>query len=313
MEDIVAGALFVAIQAGAVIVIAAMGELVGEQSGVFNMGLEGTMAMGAIGSFIAVTLIPNPFVGMGIAMLVGVIMGCVLAIAVVHVRVNQLVAGLALGFVGNGIAREIGRPYAGMLIDARFQAVHLPVLSDLPYVGRALFSHDPAVYLAYLVLPALVSLVLFRTRWGMAIRACGENPAAADSAGISVTRVRFLCTCFAGAMAGAAGAYLVLAFAPTWVEGVTGGKGWIAVALVIFSRWRPKFLILGALLFGIMTSLGFVGQIQGWGAYANFLSMIPYLSTIALLMLPSLSGRGAQRKRAAFPGGLGMPYSREEA
>ncbi len=313
MEDVIAGALFVAIQAGAVIVIAAMGELVGEQSGVFNMGLEGTMAMGAISSFIVATLIPSPFLGMGAAMVVGILMGIVMAIAAVHVRVNQLVAGLALGFIGNGLAREIGRPYAGMLIDARFQAVHLPVLSDLPYLGRPLFSQDPAVYLAYLVLPALVSLVLFRTRWGMAIRACGENPAAADSAGISVTRVRFLCTCFAGALAGAAGAYLVLAFAPTWVEGVTGGKGWIAVALVIFSRWRPKFLILGALLFGIMTSLGFVGQIQGWGAYANFLSMIPYLSTIALLMLPGLSGRGAQRKRAAFPGGLGMPYSREEA
>ena len=313
MENVISGALFIAIQAGTVIVIAAMGELIGEQSGVFNMGLEGTMAMGAIGGFIAVTLVPSPFFGMAIAMLVGVLMGCLLAIAAVHVRVNQLVAGLALGFIGNGLAREIGRPYAGRLIAARFQPVHLPVLSEIPFLGRPLFSQDLPVYFAYLVLPALVSFVLSKTRWGMAIRACGENPAAADSAGIAVTRVRFLCTCFAGAMAGVSGAYLVLAFAPTWVEGVTGGKGWIAVALVIFSRWRPKFLILGALLFGVMTSLGFVGQIRGWGAYANFLSMIPYLSTIALLILPSMSGRGAQRKRTVFPGGLGVPYSREEA
>jgi len=269
--------------------------------------------MGAIASIIAINIVPNPFFGMLAALLMGVLLGCVLAITTVNIRINQLVAGLALGFIGNGLAREIGKPYAGRLISARFEAIHIPFLSDLPYLGRPFFSQDPAVYIAYIVVPVFVSLLLFRTRWGIAIRACGENPAAADGAGLSVTRIRFLCTCFAGALAGAAGAYLVLAFAPTWVEGVTGGKGWIAIALVIFSRWRPKLLIMGALLFGLMTSLGFVGQIQGWGAYANFLSMIPYLSTIFLLVLPSLSGKGAERTRTDFPKGLGLPFYREDA
>ena len=129
------------------------------------------------------------------------------------------------------------------------------------------------------------------------LRACGENPAAADSAGVPIQRMRFLYACIGGAFAAAAGAYLVLAFAPTWAEGVTGGRGWIAVALVIFSRWRPNILVLGSLLFGITTSLGFVGQIQGWGAYSNILAMFPYISTIALLAIPGYCPAGPSKDR----------------
>jgi simple sugar transport system permease protein len=313
MVEIIAGAIALAIDAGAVIMIAAFGELLGERSGIFNMGLEGTMAMGAVAAFITVTHVPNPYVGLCAAILVGIIFGSIMGFSVVTLKANQVISGLALGFAGTGLARHIGAPYAGMLLTARFSKLSIAGLSDLPAVGRVLFNHDPVVYFSYLILPVAISFLLYHTRHGINLRACGENPAAADSTGVPIQRMRFLYACVGGAFAAAAGAYLVLAFAPTWAEGVTGGRGWIAVALVIFSRWRPNILVIGSLLFGITTSLGFVGQIQGWGAYSNILAMFPYISTIALLAIPGLLVRSGRRKTGTFPAGLGVPYFRESS
>jgi simple sugar transport system permease protein len=313
MVEIIAGAIALAIDAGAVILIAAFGELLGERAGIFNMGLEGTMAMGAVAAFITVSYVPNPYIGLLVAVIVGILFGSIMGTAVVTLKANQVISGLALGFVGNGLARHLGAPFSGLLLTARFAKLNIPGLSNLPVVGRVLFNHDLPVYFAYLVLPVAISFLLYRTRHGINLRACGENPTAADSAGVPVDRLRFLYACVGGAFAAAAGAYLVLAFAPTWAEGVTGGRGWIAVALVIFSRWRPNILVMGSLLFGITTSLGFVGQIQGWGAYSNILAMFPYLSTIALLAIPNLLGRRGQRKAGTFPAGLGVPFFRESS
>lgn len=313
MIEIITGAVALAIDAGAVIMIAAFGELLEERAGIFNMGLEGTMAMGAVAAFITVTQVPNPYIGLLAAILVGILMGAIMGTTVVTLKANQVISGLALGFVGNGLANTLGAPYSGLLLTARFTKLNIPGLSDLPFVGRVLFNHDLPVYFAYLVLPVAISFLLFHTRHGINLRSCGENPAAADSAGVPIARIRLFYACVSGAFAGAAGAYLVLAFAPTWAASVTGGRGWIAVALVIFSQWRPNILVMGSLLFGITTSLGFVGQIQGWGAYSNILAMFPYLSTIALLAIPNLTNRRGKRKTGAFPAGLGVPFFRESS
>jgi ABC-type uncharacterized transport system permease subunit len=313
MADIITGAIALAIDAGAVIMIAAFGELLGERSGIFNMGIEGTMAMGAVAAFITVTRVPNPYIGLCVAILVGIIFGAIMGFSVVTLKANQVISGLALGFAGNGLAQQIGAPFAGLLLAARFSKLSISGLSDLPIVGRIFFNHDPVVYFAYLVLPIAISFLLYHTRHGINLRACGENPAAADSTGVPVQRMRFLYACIAGAFSATAGAYLVLAFAPTWAQGVTGGRGWIAIALVIFSRWRPNVLGIGSLLCGLTTSLGFVGQIQGWGAYSNILAMFPYLSTIALLAIPRFLARRSQRKTGTFPAGLGVPFFRESS
>ena len=313
MADVITGILAISVQASTVMIIAALGEILGQLSGLFNMGLEGTMTMGAVVAFIVVSIIPDPYVGLLAAMAVGVLLGLVLALTMVTFNANQLVAGFALAFLADGMGKQLGAPFAGHPLNVHFEALEIPVLSDIPFLGRVLFRQDPLVYVAYLVLPILVSLLLFRTRYGVNIRACGENPAAADSAGISVARTRYLCACVAGAMAGASGAYLVLAFAPTWYAGVSGGKGWIAVALVMFSRWRPSRLLLGAVFFGVTTSLGYVAQVIGLGPYANFLNMLPYLSTIALITVPTLFRKDGRGTAGRFPAALGRPYIKEEA
>ena len=312
MENILTGVMAISIQAGSVMIIAALGELLGQLSGLFNMGLEGTMTLGAVAAFIVVGLVPDPYVGLVAGILVGLIMGLLLAVTVVTFNANQLVAGFAIAFLAGGAAKQIGAPYAGRPLDVHFQPVSIPILSDIPILGQALFHQDVLVYFAYLALPMMISFLVFRSRLGIGIRACGENPGAADSSGVSVPRTRYLCAMFAGAMAGLSGAYLVLAFAPTWYDGVTGGKGWIAVALVMFSRWRPSILVLGALFFGITTSLGYVAQVIGLGAYANFLNMLPYVCTIALITVPSLLTKSGQQRAGRFPAALGRPYLKEE-
>lgn len=313
MENVLIGVLAISIQAGSVMIIAALGELLGQLSGLFNMGLEGTMTLGAVAAFIVVSYVPDPYVGLLAGILVGLAMGLLLALTAVTFNANQLVAGFAIAFLAGGFAKQIGIPYAGKPLKVHFQPISIPVLSDIPLLGRTLFQQDILVYIAYLLLPILISFLVFRTRYGISIRACGENPAAADSSGVSVSRIRFMCASIAGAMAGLSGAYLVLAFAPTWYDGVTGGKGWIAVALVMFSRWRPGLLVLGALFFGVATSLGYVAQVIGLGAYANILNMLPYLSTIALIIIPTLVSKSSQQRAGRFPAALGRPYIKEEA
>jgi simple sugar transport system permease protein len=245
-------------------------------------------------------------------MLVGVVMGAVFAVATVSFKANQYLAGLALTFIGTGLAGRLGAPSSGTPAQARFERVRLPVLGDIPLIGDAFFNHNILVYVAFLVLPVVASYVLFRMRHGMNVRAVGENPAAADASGIWVAGLRFLYVCVGGALAAAGGAYLTLAFTPAWSEGVTGGRGWIAIALVIFAGWRPLYVVLGALLFGGVTSLGFVAQARGWGISASFLSTLPYLSTIALMILPVLFRKRTQRRLGMAPASLGMPYFREE-
>jgi ABC-type uncharacterized transport system permease subunit len=312
MEQVIAGAIASAIATGVVVIIAGTGELMAQRTGVMNLGIEGMMSVGALTGIIVVNTGGNVWFGLALAVAAGLVMGGIFAIVTVSLRANQLVAGLGLTFLANGLTGEIGRPYVGYPAPARFTPVEIPILSDIPILGRALFSHDLLVYFACLVLPLGAYYLLFKTRHGLSIRAVGQNPEAADAHGIRVSTLRFIYVCIGGALAAAAGAYLALSLVPSWTAGMAAGRGWVAIALVIFSNWNPLYLVLGGIVFGAATSLNYVVQIQGWGIPSSVLFMLPYLLTLFLMLASSLI-----RKRRGIditgigPAALMQPYYRE--
>ena len=308
--DLIAGLIQTSILAGGVLALAALGEVLAERVGVVNLGVEGLMAVGAITGIATVVAVPSPILGFLLALLVGLLAGMVFAVATVYIRANQVLCGLALTLMGTGIAATIGKAYSGMPAPATFAPIPIPLLSEIPLIGRALFTQNLLVYLIYIILPVALHYLMFRTRHGLDMRAVGENPAAADAAGIPVQQIRFWYVSAGVALAAGAGAYLTLAFVPSWSEGVVAGRGWIAVALVIFAGYRPLNAVLAALLFGLITSLGFVGQARNWPIAAPILSMLPYLGTIALIIVPVLAWQKVRRMMAA-PAALGEPYFRD--
>lgn len=314
MESILTGILFSAIAAGAMIAFAALGELLSERAGVMNLGLEGLMFMGAVTGIIGTNGYgTNALGGVLLAAFVGLGMGLVFALATVIFKANQVPCGLALTFLGTGLARRLGMSYSGSPARDVFPPVKIPLLGDIPLIGHTLFDHTALVYIAYLVLPLLITYVLFRTRHGLHLRSVGENPAAADACGVSVKGMRFLYVCIGAMLAAIGGAYTTLAFTPAWTESVIAGRGWIALALVIFGAWEPLRVVLGAVLFGAATSIGFVAQVQGWTIPSAYLSMLPYLLTILLMILPYAVRRSQQQRRLKLaPAALGLPYYREE-
>jgi simple sugar transport system permease protein len=290
-------------------VLAGLGELLTERSGVINVGVEGMMLVGAVSAF----LVADSTSSITLALLAGAAAAGILALLhaflCVSMRANQIVSGLALVIFGTGIATFIGRPIEGSPLVVRIHKSAIPYLSDLPYVGNVLFRQDMIVYLSwFLVLIAVIYLK--RTKFGLAVRAVGENPATADVTGIPVAAVQYIHTVIGGLLAGSSGAYLMLARAPSWSQaGTTSGLGWIAVALVVFSSWRPVRLLLGAYVFGLALRLNFNLQAAGiHGIPAEILAMVPYLLTIALMIF--LSARTT--KVPGAPAALGMPYIRTE-
>ena len=307
--DLLTGLLATAFLAGGVLALAAIGEVLAERVGVVNLGVEGLMAMGAVTGIATVAATKSPVLGFLAALAVGALFGAIFAFATVIIRANQVLCGLALTLSGTGLAQTLGRSYAGMPAVANFQPVEVPFLSALPILGKAFFSQNILIYLIYLILPIGLSYLMFHTRHGMNLRAVGENPAAADAAGVPVGRIRFIYVTAGAALAGGAGAYLTLAFVPSWSDGVIAGRGWIAVALVIFAGFRPGMAALSGLLFGLITALGFVGQARGWPVAPAFLSMLPYLGTLAFIIVPVIALERVKRAMAA-PAALGEPYYR---
>ncbi|MEK1934141.1 MAG: ABC transporter permease, partial [Pararhizobium sp.] len=305
--DLLTGLFSTAFLAGGVLALAALGEVLSERVGVVNLGAEGLMAMGAITAIATVTATPYPMLGFLAALAVGALLGMVFASATVWLRANQVLCGLALTLMGTGLASTIGRSYSGMPAPAVFERIEIPLLSQLPILGKALFSQNILVYLIYIILPLALHYLLFKTRHGLNLRAVGENPAAADAAGIPVNAIRFAYVTAGSALAAGAGAYLTLAFVPSWSDGVVAGRGWIAVALVIFAGYRPIPAALSGLLFGLITALGFVGQARGWPVAPAVLSMLPYLGTIALIIVPVVAWQRMRHVMAA-PAALGEPY-----
>ena len=301
--DTVAQLVILTLAAGTPLVFAALGELVTEKSGVLNLGVEGMMLVGAVVAFIVAASSKSPWLGVLAGMAAGAALALVFAVVTLTLQANQVASGLALSLFGVGLSAFVGLDYVSVVIEP-IKPVHVPVLSELPVVGKLLFSWNPLVYLS-LVLFVAIQWVLFRTRAGLVVRAVGESPQSAHAIGYPVVRIRYLTVLFGGACAGLGGAYLSLVYNPSWAEGITAGRGWIALALVVFATWKPWRVVAGAYLFGGVTLAQFQAQALGVEIPAQYLSMLPYVATIVVLALIS---RDANAIRLNAPASLGRPF-----
>ena len=295
--------LVLTLAAGTPLVYAALGELVTEKSGVLNLGVEGMMLVGAVVSFIVAATTKNPWLGVAAGIAAGAALSAVFAVLTLSLMANQVATGLALSLFGVGLSAFLGLDYVSVVIEG-IQPLAIPGLSDLPVVGKLLFGHNPLVYLS-LLLFVLIQWFLYRTRAGLVVRAVGESPQSAHAIGYPVVRIRYLAVMFGGACSGLAGAYLAVAYTPLWVEGMTAGRGWIALALVVFATWKPWRVLAGAYLFGGVTLAQFQVQALGVEIPSQYLSMLPYVATIVVLALIS---RDAATIRLNAPASLGKPY-----
>lgn len=286
------------------LVLAALGELVVEKAGVLNLGVEGMMILGAITGFAAAVETGSPALGMAAGAAGGMALALLFGVMTQVLLSNQVATGLALTLFGLGLAALIGQPYTGIK-PPPMPVLAVPGLSDLPVIGSMAFGYDPVVYLSFALIAA-VWLFLGRTRPGLILRAIGENHDAAHALGYRVVAVRLAAITFGGALAGLGGAYLSLVRVPQWTEGMTAGAGWIALAIVVFSGWRPWRVLLGAYVFGGVTILQLNFQALGLPVGAAWLSMTPYLVTILVLVAIS-----ADRTRTAIraPASLGRPFA----
>ncbi len=305
MASDVAGA---AVGAGTPILLAGLGEIVAERAGVINLGLEGMMLVGAVSAFAGARALGDPWAGLALGLLAGALLALVHAVLTVLMRASQIVAGLALTMLGAGLSGFLGAPLTGMTAPG-IAKMGVPVLEEMPLVGRAFFSHDPVAYAAFLLVP-VGWWVLFHTRLGLRVTAVGEHPLAAETMGIGVTPTRFWAVVVGGALAGAGGAYLSLGVTGMWVQNMTAGQGWIAVALAVFARWNPWWAALGACLFGGITVFQLRLQAAGTTLPIHLLLMLPYLSTV--IVLAALSWRGRRLGRGKGPAALGVPFHRED-
>jgi general nucleoside transport system permease protein len=285
------------------LLLAAAGELIAERSGVLNLGLEGIMIMGAACAFAGAYFTGSVIAGALAGILAGVLMSALFAALTLGLAVNQVAAGLALTIFGAGLSGLVGARFVGERIEA---APHLdfPLLTGLPFAGRIVFGQDGFVYASF-ALMAGIWWFLSRTRAGLILRAVGDNHASAHALGYPVLRVRTLAVLFGGACAGLGGAYLPLAYTPFFTPGMTAGRGWIALALVVFASWRPGRLVAGAWLFGAVSILQLHAQAMGLPVAPQFMSALPYLATVAVLI--AISQRRGRRGTAA-PASLGMVF-----
>jgi len=302
--DLVAQLVVLTLAAGTPLVYAALGELVTEKAGVLNLGVEGMMLVGAVVAFIVAANSKSPWLGLGAGMCAGAALSLIFAVVTLTLQANQVASGLALSLFGVGLSAFVGLDYVSVVIEP-IRPLAIPGLSDLPVIGKILFGHNPLVYLS-LVLFAAIQWFLFRTRAGLIVRAVGESPQSAHAIGYPVVRIRYLAVLFGGACAGLGGAYLSIAYNPSWTENRSPGRGWIALALVVFASWLPFRLMIGAYLFGGITILQL--HIQGFGipVPSQFVSMLPYLATIVVLVAIS-SDR--TRVRLNTPACLGRAFN----
>jgi simple sugar transport system permease protein len=301
--DLVANILIGAMIAATPLLLAATGELVTERAGVLNLGVEGMMIVGAIAGFSTIIATKSVFLALIAAITAGAVMALLFAVLVLTLRANQVASGLALTMFGLGLSALWGQGYSGLSAPT-FPRVSVPGLSDLPLLGKLLFGQDLLVYLS-LAMVAVVAWVMQRTRLGLILRAIGENHDAAHAIGYPVIAYRYVAAMFGGAMAGLGGAYLSLVMSPLWVERMTAGRGWIALALVVFGAWMPWRVLLGAYLFGGIMVLQLHSQAVGVKIDAQLLTMLPYLATIVVLVIIS---RDAMRMRLSAPACLGKPF-----
>ena len=301
--DTIVAILVATMRAGTPLLFSALGELIAEKAGVLNLGIEGMMLTGAVTGFIIMVVTGSTLIGVLAAMLAGMAMSGLFGFLTLTLMANQVATGLALTIFGVGFSAFVGLSYIGSPIQG-LPDLAIPVLSNIPVLGPLLFNHDPLVYVS-LVLLAAVSWFLWRSRAGLILRAVGESHEAAHAIGYSVLKIRYLAVLFGGATSGIAGAYLSLVYTPQWTENMTAGRGWIALALVVFATWRPARVLLGAYLFGGITIVGLHVQAAGFAISSHLTATLPYLATVLVLVLIS---RDAIRIKLNAPADLGKSF-----
>ena len=313
---LISSIIAITLKAGTSLVFATIGEIYTEKAGVLNLGIEGMMLMSAVIAF-TVSYYTGSLTGAVLAaMLTGAVLSLIHAFLSITMRAQQVVSGLSITLFGGGMASFLGQTlgpesnnnYLIGLTAARIETLQIPILSDIPLIGPV-FSQDILTYIVLIMIP-LSWFFMYRTRNGLNLRAVGENPQTADAMGINVPLTRYIYTVFGGIMAGIGGAHLSLSYTPGWTDNITGGRGWIVIALVIFSLWNPSRAIWGAVLFGGINAVQFRLQASGAHIPAPLLNMLPYLVTIAVLIIITV---WENRKRSTgAPTALGLPYQREE-
>ncbi len=300
---IMQAALLTVIGAATPLLFAALGEMVAERSGVLNLGLEGMMLMGAVAAFALTAVTGNPYLGVAAGALAGAVLALVHAFLVLTLLTNQVATGLAITLFGVGLSALLGASFVGVTVTP-LPSLAVPFLADIPVLGALLFDHNLLIYLS-LALVVGVGAFIYRTRFGLILRAVGESPESAHALGYPVVRIRYLALLFGGAMAGLGGAYLSVVYTPMWSENMTAGRGWVALALVVFASWKPGRVMLGAYMFGGVTILQLHGQGLGISIPSQFLSMLPYLATVIVLVLIS---RDSVKLRENSPASLGRVF-----
>lgn len=304
-QHIITSILFATVVAGTPLIIVALGQLVAEKAGVLNLGAEGMMAVGAIAAFATTHQTGNEWLGILAGLAAGAAMSLMFAFVTLTLMGNQVASGLALSIFGVGLSAFIGKPFESEILST-VPPIRIPFIADIPVIGPALYNQQFLVYFSWALFWFLLWF-LYRSRAGLILRAVGESPSSAHSIGYPVIKIRYMATLFGGAMAGVGGAYLSVFYTPLWVEGMVAGRGWIAIALVVFATWRPFRVMVGAYLFGgVMVSQLFI---QGSGLDINlpsqFLSSLPYWATIIVLVVIS---RNQNLVRLNSPVSLGQAY-----
>ena len=295
------------VRAGTPILFATLGAIINERAGIINLGIEGLMLIGALAGFAGTHFSGSLLVGVLCAYVAAFMAGSIHALITVQLRGNQIVSGLALTMFGVGITALFGKGMVGLTI-VGFTRIAIPGLSQIPIIGKAFFNQDLMIYGSFLLV-FLIWYFFYHTRWGLGVRSVGENPAAADSCGFSVSTYRFLAVTIGSGFVGLGGAYLSLAITPMWIENMTAGRGWIAVALVIFASWSSPRAMLGAYLFGGITAMQLRFQAMGTTVSVHVLQMLPYFFTLLVLVISTMR---VQKGAGQQPEGLGFPYDRED-
>lgn len=301
--DSIALLLAATLNAGTVLAFAALGLLINERSGIVNLGAEGMMLVAAIAGFAVGVGTGNDWLAFAAGAAAGALLAAAFGLLVIYLNTNQYATGLALSLFGSGFSAFIGIQYTQQKLPER-PHFSIPGLADIPLIGPALFRQHPMVYIA-IALTAALAWFLYRSRAGLVLRAVGESPESAHALGYPVRRIRLIAVMVGGALCGVSGAYISVVYTPLWVEGMVAGKGWIALALTTFATWRPARVLLGAYLFGGVTMLQFYLQSEGVQVPSQFLTMLPYLATIVVLVLIS---RNKAFIRINMPASIGKPF-----
>ncbi|MFA9399371.1 MAG: ABC transporter permease [Clostridiaceae bacterium] len=303
--------LAAAVISGTPLLFATLGEIITEKTGNLNLGVEGMMLMGAVFGFYAGIITDNPLLAVLAGAFGGFLGSLIYAFLTIQLRANQVVCGLSLTIFGTGLSDFMGNSLSGKTIPSGikefFKPYKIPILGDIPFVGKIFFYHDVYVYMGFII-AILLGIYLYKTRSGLSLRSVGESPSTSDAAGISVAFYKYFNTLLGGALCGLGGAYLSLVYVPTWQNGITAGRGWIAIALVIFATWNPYKAIFGAYIFGGLDIIGFRLQGTRFAISQYFIDMLPYIVTILVLVFVSLK----KSKNNAPPKSLGEAYFREE-